>query len=40
MWTSSYKLRPVTRCKEGCRRRPPGNTPGAFSFQADADVVD
>ena len=31
MWTSTYKLRPVTRCKEGCRRQPPGK-PGGFSI--------
>ena len=24
MWTATYKLRPVTRCKEGCRSQPPG----------------
>jgi hypothetical protein len=29
MWTSTYKLRPVTRCKEGCRRQPPGK-PGGY----------
>jgi len=22
MWTTIYMLRPVTRCKEGCRREP------------------
>jgi hypothetical protein len=30
MWTATYKLRPVTRCKEGCRRKPPG-CPGGLS---------
>ena len=30
MWTSTYRLRPVTRCKEGCRCQPPGQ-PGGFA---------
>jgi hypothetical protein len=34
MWTSTYKLRPVTRCKEGCRRQPPGHRPGGLVIYA------
>ena len=38
MWTSTYRLRPVTRCKEGCRRRPPGQ-PGGFLVANDCDFL-
>ena len=38
MWTSTYKLRPVTRCKEGCRRQPPGQ-PGGFLLANGCGVL-
>jgi hypothetical protein len=40
MWTSTYKLRPVTRCKEGCRRQPPGKPGGFFTFIRAATIAD
>jgi hypothetical protein len=40
MWTSTYKLRPVTRCKEGCRRQPPGHPGGFLMCTGQADLAD